>query len=150
MAALAACTALVAGCGNDTAPDRGYPELGKALGSLSRGLDEACAETDTPESCAEDLDTLAAPTERAFTQVLEHKLLDAGAVEAMDELDRARELRVTAAREARARQDPRDPELAHAVAAEKRAYQRLLTELERLRTAPPPGDGTDSVRRPRS
>ncbi|MEV7562461.1 hypothetical protein [Streptomyces sp. NPDC089795] len=145
MAALAACTALVAGCGNDTAPDRGYPELRKALGSLSRELDEACGRTETPESCARDLDGLTAPTERAFAQVLDHKLLDAGVVGAMNELERARELRVAAAREARSRQDPHHLPLARAVAAEKLAYQRLLAELERLRTAPPPGDGTDPV-----
>ncbi|MFI8387765.1 hypothetical protein [Streptomyces sp. NPDC085540] len=145
MAALTACTALVAGCGGDTAPDWGYPELGKSLRSLNRDVDEACGPTETPESCAEDLDRLTAPTERAFAQVLERKLLDVAAVAAMNELDRARELRVAAAAEARSRQDPHHLPLARAVAAEKLAYQRLLDELERLRTAPPPGDGTDPV-----
>ncbi|MFB7255583.1 hypothetical protein [Streptomyces nojiriensis] len=142
---LAACTALVAGCGGDTAPDRGYPELGKALRSLSRDLDGACGRAEAPVSCAEDLDRLTAPTERAFAQVLEHKLLDVGTVAAMNELDRARELRVAAAEEARSRKDPHHVPLARAVAAEKRAYQGLLDELERLRTAPPPGDGTDPL-----
>ncbi|MCX4807926.1 hypothetical protein OG594_41120 [Streptomyces sp. NBC_01214] len=145
MAALTACTALVAGCGGDTAPDWGYPELGKSLRSLNRDVDGACGPTETPESCAEDLDRLTAPTERAFAQVLEHKLLDVGTVAAMNELDRARELRAAAAEEARSRQDPHHLPLARAVAAEKLAYQRLLDELERLRTAPPPGDGTDPV-----
>ncbi|MFB6559914.1 MULTISPECIES: hypothetical protein [unclassified Streptomyces] len=145
MAALTACTALVAGCGGDTAPDWGYPELGKSLRSLNRDVDEACGPAETPESCAEDLDRLTAPTERAFAQVLEHKLLDVGTVAAMNELDRARELRAAAAEEARSRQDPHHLPLARAVAAEKLAYQRLLDELERLRTAPPPGDGTDPV-----
>ncbi|MFD7785000.1 hypothetical protein ACFV4Q_18135 [Streptomyces nojiriensis] len=145
VAALAACTALVAGCGGDTAPDRGYPELGKTLRSLSRDLDEACGRTESAASCAEDLDRLTAPTERAFAQVLEHKLLDVDTVAAMNELDRARELRAAAAEEARARQDPHHLPLARAVAAEKRAYESLLDELERLRTAPPPGDGTDPV-----
>ncbi|MGW6842429.1 hypothetical protein [Streptomyces sp. NPDC054958] len=145
VAAVAACTALLAGCGNDTAPDRGYPELAKILRSLSRDLDEACGRTESPESCAQDLDQLMAPTERAFAQVLDHKLLDGAAVAARDELDRARELRVAAAREARSRQDPGDLPLARAVTAEKLAYRRLLAELERLRTAPPPGDGTDPV-----
>ncbi|WP_150261121.1 hypothetical protein [Streptomyces venezuelae] len=146
LAALAACTALVAGCGNGTGPDPGYPELGATLRSLSRGLDEACEPTQTPEGCARDLDTLTAPTERAFAQALEHRLLDAGSVAAMNELDRARALRVAAAEEARSRQDPQHVPLARAVAAEKLAYQRLLAELERLRTAPPPGDRTDPVR----
>ncbi|WP_314245003.1 hypothetical protein [Streptomyces sp. DSM 40907] len=145
LAALAACAALVAGCGNDTAPDWGYPELAKTLRSLSRDLDAACERTETPESCAEDLDRLTAPAERAFDQVLDHKLLDAGTVAAMNGLDRARELRIAAAAEARTRQDPQYLPLARAVAAEKLAYQRLLAELERLRTAPPPGDGTDPV-----
>ncbi|MGW7329262.1 hypothetical protein ACWGIU_11865 [Streptomyces sp. NPDC054840] len=145
MAALAACTALVAGCGGDTAPDWGYPELGKALRSLSRDVDEACERTETPESCAQDLDRLTAPTERAFAQVLDHKLLDVTTVAAMNEVDRARELRVAAAQEPRSRQDPHHLPLARAVAAEKLAYQRLLAELERLRTAPPPVDGTDPV-----
>ncbi|MFF4388006.1 hypothetical protein ACFY0G_14665 [Streptomyces sp. NPDC001552] len=145
VAALTACTALVAGCGGDPAPDWGYPELGKGLRSLSRAVDGACGRTETPESCAEDLDRLTAPTERAFAQVLEHELLDVGTVAAMNELDRARELRVAAAEEARSRQDPHHLPLARAVTAEKLAYQRLLDELERLRTAPPPGDGTDPV-----
>lgn len=145
VAALAACTALVAGCDTATAPDWGYPELGKNLRSLSRDLDEACGRTEAPARCAEDLDRLTAPTERAFAQVLEHKLLDVGAVAAMNELDRARQLRVAAAEEARSRQDPHHLPLARAVAAEKLAYQGLLDELERLRTAPPPGDGTDPV-----
>ncbi|WKD30971.1 hypothetical protein [Streptomyces xanthophaeus] len=145
LAALAACTALVAGCGNDTVPDWGYPELGKTLRSLSRDLDQACERTETPESCAKDLDRLTAPAERAFAQVLEHKLLDADTVAAMNELDRAREARVAAAEQARTRRDPHHHPLARAVAAEKLAYEHLLAELERLRTAPPPGDGTDPV-----
>ncbi|MFF2787466.1 hypothetical protein ACFVT6_11950 [Streptomyces sp. NPDC058049] len=145
LAALAVCTALVAGCGNATAPDWGYPELGKTLRSLSRDLDRACERTQTPQSCAEDLDRLTAPTERAFAQVLEHELLDAGTVAAMNELEKAREVRVAAAEEARTRQDPHHLPLARAVAAEKLAYEHLLDELERLRTAPPPGDGTDPV-----
>ncbi|MFD9617645.1 hypothetical protein ACFWB2_10205 [Streptomyces virginiae] len=145
VAALAACTALMAGCGDDTAPDRAYPELATTLRALSHDLDEACGRTETPESCAQDLDRLTAPTERAFAQVLDHKLLDVGTVDAMNALDRARELRAAAAREARSRQDPHHLPLARAVAAEKRAYQNLLAELERLRTAPPPGDRTDPV-----
>ncbi|MFF4445294.1 hypothetical protein [Streptomyces sp. NPDC001502] len=145
LAALAACTALVAGCGSETAPEWGYPELGKTLRSLSRDLDQACERTETPQSCAQDLDRLKAPTERAFAQLLEHRLLDAGTVAAMNELDRAREARVAAAEEARTRQDPHHLPLARAVAAEKLAYEHLLTELERLRTAPPPGDGTAPV-----
>lgn len=145
VAALTACTALVAGCGGEAAPDWGYPELGKSLRSLSRDVDGACGRTETPESCAEDLDRLTAPAERAFAQVLEHKLLDVDTVAEMNALDRARELRVAAAEEARSRQDPHHLPLARAVAAEKLAYQRLLDELERLRTAPPPGDGTDPV-----
>ncbi|MFJ6479495.1 MULTISPECIES: hypothetical protein [unclassified Streptomyces] len=143
LAALAACTALVAGCGGDSGPDRAYPELGTSLRSLSRDLDGACGRTQTPEGCAEDLDRLTAPTERAFAQALEHELLDVAVVAAMNELDRARELRAAAAEEARSRQDPHHLPLARVVAAEKHAYQRLLDELERLRTAPPPGDGTD-------
>ncbi|ARE73090.1 hypothetical protein B6R96_03360 [Streptomyces sp. Sge12] len=148
MAALtcvAALGALTAGCRNDTAPAWEYPELGATLSSLSRDLDERCGPTATAAGCAEHLDGLTAPTERAFAEVLDHKLLDVRTVAAMNELDRAREQRSTAAREARSRQEPRHLTFRRAVAAEELAYRRLITELERLRTAPPPGDGTDPV-----
>ncbi|MFG2988172.1 hypothetical protein ACGFZK_02475 [Streptomyces sp. NPDC048257] len=147
-AALVACTAftaLVTGCSDDTAPHWGYPELATTLTSLSRALDEGCGGTATPAGCAAKLDGLTVPMERAFAEVLDHKLLDVATVTAMNDLDRARELRLAAAKEARARQEPDHPPFRQAVAAEKLAYQRLITELERLRTAPPPGDGNDPL-----
>ncbi|MFJ7586669.1 hypothetical protein ACIQZO_04570 [Streptomyces sp. NPDC097617] len=147
-AALVACTAvtaLVAGCGDDTVPEWEYPQLGTALTSLSRALDEGCGPAATPAGCALKLDGLTAPMERAFAEVLDHKLLDVETVAAMNELDRARELRITAAREARSRQDPDHIPFRDAVEAEELAYRRLIAELQRLRTAPPPGDGTDPV-----
>lgn len=142
---IAALGALTAGCRNDTAPAWEYPELGTTLSSLSRDLDERCGPTATPAGCAKHLDALTVPTERAFGEVLDHKLLDVRTVAAMNDLDRAREQRFTAGREARSRQEPHYLPFRRAVAAEELAYQRLITELERLRTAPPPADGTDPV-----
>ncbi|MFJ3960917.1 hypothetical protein [Streptomyces sp. NPDC090036] len=145
LTAFATLTALVGACSNETAPDWGYPELGTILGSLSRDLEEGCGATTAAASCAERLDRLTAPTERAFAEVLDHRLLDVATVAAMNDLDRAREVRVGAAEEARSRQEPDHLPLRRAVEAERLAYQRLLSELQRLRTAPPPGDGTDPV-----
>ncbi|MEV0411646.1 hypothetical protein AB0I68_12815 [Streptomyces sp. NPDC050448] len=144
MAALAALAALTTGCRNDTAPAWGYPELSATLRSLSRHLDEGCTET-PPASCADELDRLGVLAEQAFSEVLDHRLLDGGYLEAMNDLDGARELRVAAAREARSRHDPHYLPLRRAVLAERLAYRRLLAELESLRTAPPPGDGTEPV-----
>ncbi|MER7463382.1 hypothetical protein [Streptomyces sp. NPDC097981] len=144
MAALAALAALTTGCRNDTAPAWGYPELGTTLKSLARGLDEDCDEQ-APESCVAGLERLGVLAERAFAEVLDHKLLDGACVRAMNDLDGARELRVAAAGEARARHDPHYLPFRHAVRAERFAYRRLLAELESLRTAPPPGDGTQPV-----
>ncbi|MGW6981658.1 hypothetical protein ACWGE1_19805 [Streptomyces sp. NPDC054932] len=145
LATFAALTALATGCGTDTEPAWGYPELKTLLGSLSRDLDEGCRPAATPTSCAQTLDGLTRPTERAFAEVLDHKLLDVALVAAMNDLDRARQLRVAAAEEARARHDPDHLPFRRAVEAETLAYQRLIAELERLRTAPPPGDGTNPV-----
>ncbi|MFE2143739.1 hypothetical protein ACFXA3_18725 [Streptomyces sp. NPDC059456] len=144
MAAVAALGALATGCRNDTAPAWGYPELGATLASLSRGLDEGCAEA-APASCAAALDRLGVLAERAFAEVLDHRLLDAGYVAALHDVEGARELRVAAAREARDRHDPHHLPLRRAVLAEQLAYRRLLAALEGLRTAPPPGDGTGPV-----
>lgn len=144
VAALAALAALATGCRNDTAPAWGYPELGATLSSLSRDLDEGCAET-VPASCVAGLDRLGVLAERAFAEALDRELLDTGYVEAINAVDAAKQLRVAAAREARARRDPHYLPFRHAVLAERLAYRRLLAELEGLRTAPPPGDGTDPV-----
>ncbi|TDU74599.1 hypothetical protein [Streptomyces sp. KS 21] len=144
VAALTALTALATGCRNDTAPAWEYPELGTALRSLSHDLDEDCAETD-PARCLEGLDRIGVLADRAFAEVLDHKLLDRGYVAAMNDLAGARRLRLAAAHEARARRDPHYLPLRRAVHAERLAYRRLLAELESLRTAPPPGDGTQPV-----
>ncbi|MEV6733651.1 MULTISPECIES: hypothetical protein [unclassified Streptomyces] len=144
MAAFAALTALATGCRNDTAPAWEYPELGTTLRSLSHHLDEGCAET-APASCVDELDRLGGLAEQAFAEVLDHKLLAGGYVAAMNDLAGARELRLAAAQEARARRDPHYLPFRHAVQAERLAYRRLLAELESLRTAPPPGDGTEPV-----
>lgn len=135
---------LATGCGNDTAPAWGYPELGATLGSLSRALDEGCAGA-APERCAEDLDRLDALVDRAFAQVLDHRLLDAASVRARNEVDRTRELRRAAAVRARALRDPYHLPLGRALAAERLAHRHLLAALERVRAAPPPGEGTRPV-----
>ncbi|WP_158754323.1 hypothetical protein [Streptomyces sp. NRRL F-2580] len=136
--------ALATGCRNDAAPAWGYPELGATLGSLSRALDESCAGK-APASCSDGLDRLDAPAQRAFAEVLDHRLLDDAYLAARTEVDRARRLRLAAAAQARSLRDPHHPPLGRAVAAEQLAYRHLLAALERLRTAPPPGDGTDPV-----
>ncbi|MEU9162114.1 hypothetical protein AB0D29_17790 [Streptomyces sp. NPDC048424] len=147
VACAAVLVALATGCRADTAPAWGYPELGATLGSLSRALDESCA-GQAPASCSDDLDRLHALAERAFGEVLEHRLLDDAYLAAGNEVDRARGLRLAAAAKARSPHDPHDPHdppLGRALAAERLAYRHLLAALERLRTAPPPGDGTDPV-----
>ncbi|MFD9304806.1 hypothetical protein ACFWCB_19465 [Streptomyces sp. NPDC060048] len=131
---------LTTGCRNDAAPAWGYPELGATLESLYRALAEGCAGA-PPESCAEGLDRLGVLEERALSEVLDHRLLDDGYVAARNGVARARELRLAAAA-----RSPLDPDhLGRAVEAERLAHRRLLAALERLRTAPPPGDGTDPV-----
>ncbi|MEU9086568.1 hypothetical protein [Streptomyces sp. NPDC048357] len=144
VACAAVLVALATGCRADTAPAWGYPELGATLGSLSRALDESCA-GQAPASCGDDLDRLDALAERAFAEVLDHRLLDDAYLAARNGVDRARALRLAAAAKARALRDPHHPPLGRAVAAERLAYRHLLAALERLRTAPPPGDGTDPV-----
>lgn len=144
VAAFAVLAPFAAGCRNDAAPAWGYPELRTTLRSFSRALDQRCDET-TPASCVDDLDRLGTLAERALGEVLRHKLLDDGYLGAMTGLDRAREVRVAAASEARARRDPHYLPLRRAVEAEKLALRRLLAELESVRTAPPPGDGTAPV-----
>lgn len=146
--AFAALVGLVTGCGTeDAAPAWGYPELRTTLRSFSRALqdlEEGCDET-TPASCVDDLDRLHVLADRAFAQVLDHKLLDREYVEAVNALDKARRLRLTAAEEARSGNDPHAFPFRHAVLAEWLGYEHLLAQLERLRTAPPPGDGTEPV-----
>ncbi|MER6196161.1 hypothetical protein ABT234_02105 [Streptomyces sp. NPDC001586] len=144
VACAAVLVALATGCRTDTAPAWGYPELGAALGSLSRALDEDCA-GQASASCSGDLDRLDALAERAFAEVLDHRLLDEAYLAARSEVDRARRLRLAAAARARSSRDPHDLPLGRAVAAERLAYRHLLAALERLRTAPPPGDGTNPV-----
>ncbi|MFD9355697.1 hypothetical protein [Streptomyces sp. NPDC060031] len=144
VASVAALMVLATGCRDDAAPAWGYPELGATLGSLSQALEKGCTET-APASCADDLDRLDVLAERAFAEVLDHRLLDAAYVEARNEVDRARELRLAAAAQARSRRDPHHLPLRRAVAAERLAYRHLLAALERVRTAPPPGDGTEPV-----
>ncbi|MET9605869.1 hypothetical protein ABZZ17_12490 [Streptomyces sp. NPDC006512] len=143
VACAAVLLALATGCRDDTEPAWGYPRLGAALGSLSRALEASCAGP-ASEQCAADLDRLAALTERAFAEVLDHELLDAACVDARSEAYRARELRLAAAR-ALPPGDPHDLPLVRAMAAERLAYLRLLTALETIRTAPPPGEGTEPV-----
>ncbi|MEU7555369.1 hypothetical protein AB0B01_24015 [Streptomyces sp. NPDC044571] len=144
MASFAVLAAFATGCRNDSAPAWGYPELRTTLGSLSRALEEGCDDT-TPESCVAELDRLGELADRAFGEVLDHRLLDSRYVDAKNELDRARELRAAAAEEARARRDPHYLPFRRAVAAERLACRRLLAALESVRTAPPPGDGTEPV-----
>ncbi|MGW7437589.1 hypothetical protein [Streptomyces sp. NPDC054849] len=144
MACLAVLMTMATGCRNDTAPAWGYPELGATLGSLSRALEEGCAGTD-PERCAGHLDRLDALAGRAFAEILDHRLLDDAYVGARIEVDRARTRRLAAAARARSLRDPHHLPLARAVAAERLAYRHLLTALKRVRTAPPPGDGTRPV-----
>ncbi|MFD3543061.1 hypothetical protein ACFWUQ_26690 [Streptomyces sp. NPDC058662] len=144
----AACAALlaasVAGCRDDPAPAFGYPQLHARLGSLSRALDEGCA--GVPAGCAEGLERLGALAERAFAQALDHELLDEGCLAAREEVRRARGVRRAAAEPARAApRDARPADLERAVAAERLAHRRLLAALERVRTAPPPGEGTQPV-----
>ncbi|MFD9338013.1 hypothetical protein ACFWBF_26965 [Streptomyces sp. NPDC060028] len=144
LASVAVLVVLATGCRNDAAPAWGYPELGATLGSLSRALEKGCPEA-APASCADDLDRLGVLAERAFAEVLDHRLLDAAYVEAKSEVDRARELRLAAAAQARSHRDPHHLPFGRAVAAERLAYRHLLAALERVRTAPPPGDGTAPV-----
>ncbi|WP_327417952.1 hypothetical protein [Streptomyces sp. NBC_01233] len=136
--------ALATGCRNDAAPAWGYPDLGATVRSLSRALGEGCAGK-APANCSDDLDRLDALAERAFSEVLDHRLLDDAYVAAWNEVRRTRQLRLAAAAQARSRRDPHHPPLARAVAAEELAYRHLLAALERVRTAPPAGDGTDPV-----
>ncbi|MEU9376082.1 hypothetical protein AB0D94_20220 [Streptomyces sp. NPDC048255] len=144
VASVAVLMAVATGCRNDAAPAWGYPELGATLGSLSRTLEEGCTGT-APDDCAGDLDRLDALAERAFAEVLDHELLDDAYVEARNEVRRARELRLTAAAQARSLRDPHHLPLGRAVAAERLAYRHLLAALTRVRTAPPPGDGIQPV-----
>ncbi|MEU7606434.1 hypothetical protein AB0B78_14610 [Streptomyces sp. NPDC040724] len=144
VACAAVLVALATGCRNDAAPAWGYPELGATVRSLSRALAEGCA-GQTPARCSEHLERLDALAERAFAEVLDHRLLDDAYVAAANEVRRTRQLRLAAAVQARSRRDPHHPPLARAVAAEERAYRHLLTALSRIRTAPPPADGTDPV-----
>lgn len=144
VASVAMLVALATGCRNDATPAWGYPELDATMGSLSRALEETCDGT-ASDGCADDLDRLDALAKRAFAEVLDHRLLDAGYVEARSEVDRAREFRLAAAAQARSPRDPNYLPFVRAVAAERLAYRRLLAELERVRTTPPPGDGMAPV-----
>lgn len=144
VASVAVLVFLATGCGNGTAPAWGYPELGATLASLSRALDEGCGAA-APERCAEDLDRLGVLADRAFAQVLDHRLLDAAYVDARNEVERTSEVRRAAAVRARSRRDPQHLPLVRALAAERLAYRHLLAALERLRAAPPPGEGTQAV-----
>ncbi|MFI8448886.1 hypothetical protein [Streptomyces erythrochromogenes] len=142
---LAAAAALTTGCRDDTTPAWEYPQLAATLDSLAAALAQGCATPD-PDHCAARLDRLDTLARRAFTEVLDHRLLDQACLTAESEVRRARTLRLAATATAQAqgqvRQDPRHPALeqAHrAVAAEQAAYRRLLAALENVRTAPPPG-----------
>lgn len=146
-ASVASVAALASGataCRDDTPPAWGYPELKATLGSFSRALDTPCAEA-APAACAAELDRLRELADRAHAEVLDHRLLDPGYLDAVNTLDRARALRTAAERQARARRDPHHPPFRRAVAAERRAYERLLAALESVRTAPPPGADTEPV-----
>ncbi|MFJ2598474.1 hypothetical protein [Streptomyces erythrochromogenes] len=152
-ACLAAAAALTAGCRDDTAPAWEYPRLAATLNSLSAALAQGCATPD-PGQCAAGLDRLDTLARRAFTEVLDHRLLDQACLTAESEVRRARTLRLaatataTAQAQGQARQDPRHPALEQArraVAAEQAAYRRLLAALEKVRTAPPPGAQTQPL-----
>ncbi|MGW9068819.1 hypothetical protein ACWGQT_05160 [Streptomyces yangpuensis] len=156
--ALAVClavTALVTGCRDDTAPAWDYPRLAATLNALSTALAQGCATPD-PAHCADRLDRLDTLARRAFTEVLDHRLLDQACLDAESDVRRARTLRLAATTTARSPapaqspdrspdrspQDPRRLALARAVAAEQAAYRRLLAALEKVRTTPPPGAAT--------
>ncbi|MFC9292992.1 hypothetical protein ACFTWH_06300 [Streptomyces sp. NPDC057011] len=144
IASAATLAAFATACRNDTSPAWGYPDLKATLGSISRALDAPCDEA-APVTCVDELDRLGTLADLALGQVIDHRLLDPGCVEAVNALDRARALRAATAGQARARRDPHHPPFRRAVAAERRAYERLLAALEGVRTAPPPGDGTQPV-----
>ncbi|MFD9084791.1 hypothetical protein [Streptomyces erythrochromogenes] len=152
---LAAAAALTAGCRDDTAPAWEYPRLAATLNSLSAALTQDCATPD-PGQCAAGLDHLDTLARRAFTEVLDHRLLDQACLAAESEVRRARTLRLAATARAQeqaqaqgqARRDPRHPALEQArraVAAEQAAYRRLLAALEKVRTTPPPGAQTQPL-----
>ncbi|MER7736684.1 hypothetical protein ABTX80_38020 [Streptomyces erythrochromogenes] len=158
---LATAAALTTGCRNETTPAWEYPRLAATLDSLSTALAQGCATPD-PDHCAARLDHLEALARRAFTEVLDHRLLDQACLEADSAVRRARTLRLAATEQAqtqtqtqtqvqgqgRVRQDPRHPALEQArraVAAEQAAYRRLLAALEKVRTTPPPGAPTQPV-----
>ncbi|MGW6708140.1 hypothetical protein ACWGDE_25055 [Streptomyces sp. NPDC054956] len=144
VASVAVLLFLATGCRSDSAPAWGYPELGATLGSLSRALEEGC-DGPTPESCARDLDRLDLLVDRAFADLLDHRLLDSAYVDARNEVERTRALRIAATERARAHRDPYFPPLGRAVAAERLAYRHLLAAMEKVRATPPPGDGTEPV-----
>ncbi|MFE7099072.1 hypothetical protein [Streptomyces erythrochromogenes] len=160
---LATAAALTAGCRDDTTPAWEYPRLAATLNALSAALAQGCPTPD-PDHCAARLDRLDILARRAFTEVLDHRLLDQACLEAESEVHRARTLRLAATARAqeqaqeqvqgqtqtqeRARQDPHHPALEQArraVAAEQAAYRRLLAALEKVRTTPPPGAHTQPV-----
>ncbi|MFC9586719.1 hypothetical protein ACFVJ8_28380 [Streptomyces yangpuensis] len=149
--ALAVClavTTLATGCREDTAPAWDYPRLAATLNALSTALAQGCATPD-PDHCAGSLDRLDTLARRAFTEVLDHRLLDQACLDAESDVRRARTLRLAAAitarspapaqSPARSLQDPHRLALARAVAAEQAAYRRLLAALEKVRATPPPG-----------
>ncbi|MEU4729779.1 hypothetical protein [Streptomyces sp. NPDC023588] len=142
--ALTVLAACATACRNDTVPAWGYPELKATTTSISRALAEPCDEA-TPASCVDGLDRLGVLAEAAFGEVLDHELLDAGYVDATNGAARAKALRVAAARQARAHDDPHHLPFRRAVEAERRAYERLLAELRSVCSAPPPGDGLEPV-----
>ncbi|MFJ7781010.1 hypothetical protein [Streptomyces yangpuensis] len=160
--ALAVClaaTALTTGCRDDTAPAWDHPRLAATLNALSTALAQGCATPD-PDHCAAGLDHLDTLARRAFTEVLDHRLLDQACLDAESDVRRARTLRLAAAVTARSPaptrspaparspepapslQDPRRLALARAVAAEQAAYRRLLAALEKVRATPPPDAAT--------
>ncbi|MET9470185.1 hypothetical protein ABZY44_36410 [Streptomyces sp. NPDC006544] len=141
VASVAALAALATGCREDAAPAWEYPELRATLTSLSRALDEGCG----GESCADELDRLDALAERAFAEALDRRLLDDAYVGARNRVDRARHLRLAAAAQARSLRDPHYPPLERAQEAERLAYRQLLAALEKVRSAPPPGDGGETA-----
>ncbi|MFE6909557.1 hypothetical protein [Streptomyces erythrochromogenes] len=164
---LATAAALTTGCRDETTPAWEYPRLAATLNALSTALAQGCATPD-PDHCAARLDRLDTLARRAFTEILDHRLLDQACLEADSDVRRARTLRLavtaTATEQAQAqaqtqtqtqvqgqgrvRQDPRHPALEQvrrAVAAEQAAYRRLLAALEKVRTTPPPGAPTQPV-----
>ncbi|MFE9222930.1 hypothetical protein ACFYN3_42615 [Streptomyces lavendulae] len=134
----------ISGCKSDTAPEWGYPKLAATLRQYGQELASSCDNAIDP-LCRAKLERLEKLAELAFGQVLDYMLLDGGYVDSLNCVEKAKERRIAAVREALSRSDPGYPPMRKAVAAEIAAYRQMLVELERVRVIPPPGDGFSPV-----